>query len=367
MLTQLEVTINRAFSTYPIWIGRDVLHQTALWMPGDVSRVVIITDDEVKWRYAVKLEQSLQAQGYFTLLLSFSAGEISKNAKTKSTLEDAMLLNGCDRDSLVIALGGGVVGDLAGFVAATFLRGIRYIQIPTTLLAMVDSSVGGKTAIDTPYGKNLIGAFWQPIAVVADINCLKTLPKDQMINGLIEVIKVFLIQDAPSFNELASQLNEVLNGDENLLINLIHRAVSIKVALVSHDERDMHQRALLNLGHTIGHALEKLNHYQGLHGYAVALGLLVESTIAQLMGLLAVEKVLLIKQLLSRLGITNDMLMQFDQDEIIHATYADKKTRAGCVRYVLLSDIGRVHQHQHQFVHPVADELVKQALGACME
>lgn len=347
--------------SYPVWISTGLLEKPSCWMPKNVSSLVIITDEEVREKYASLLEQSLQKEGYHPLLLSFPAGEASKTSQMKCELEEAMLVHGCGRDTLILALGGGVVGDLAGFIAATYLRGIPYIQIPTTLLAMLDSSVGGKTGIDTPQGKNLIGAFWQPSAVVADLHCLKTLPKKQLINGLIEAIKLFLTYDAHALMTLQQHLDSILNGDEKKLGLLVHQAVTLKASVVQQDERENGQRVVLNLGHTIGHALEQLTDYRLLHGYAVALGLLVEAKIAQLMGLLENEHYLFIKNLLGRLNIFTSELQSFDVNEVLASTQSDKKKRAGLVHYVLLNGLGCVFDQNNQFAHPISDDMVKHA------
>ena len=362
MKMQIDITLpGKLASSYPNQIGLKFLDNISDWMPSGVGRVVIITDHYVRKHYACLVEQALKSGGYNTLLLSFPCGEKNKNIRTKTKLEEKMLLEGCDRDSLILALGGGVVGDMAGFIAATFMRGISYIQIPTTLLAMVDSSVGGKTGIDTPQGKNLIGAFWQPKAVISDIECLKTLPQKQVINGLIEALKMFLTSDVESLNYLQQNLGGILRRDENILINIVHRAVKIKANIVQNDEKEKHQRATLNFGHTIGHALEKLSDYQLLHGYAVALGILVEVKIAQLMGHLEEKHYLLIKTLFSRLYILTSELKKFDVNDVIKNTKSDKKNRAGLVHYVLLNDLGSVYEMKNQFAHPVPDEVVRHA------
>lgn len=368
MISPIHVNLKAACaSSYPIWIGSGLLENIALWMPKISSTLVIITDEHVSKHYALAFEQALKSEGYHTLLLSFPAGEKAKNRVTKSNLEEKMLAHSCDRDTVILALGGGVVGDLAGFVAATYMRGIAYIQMPTTLLAMLDSSVGGKTGIDTPQGKNLIGAFWQPIAVILDLNCLKTLNQEHLINGLIEAIKIFLTSDFKSLNDLEENLNLILSCNEKALSNLLCQAVTLKATMVMQDEREQGQRAVLNFGHTIGHALEKLSDYQVLHGYAVALGLLVESKIAQLMGFLEVKNFLFIQTLLQRLNITAKRLKKFDVNEVIQCTLLDKKKRAGLVRYVLLKDLGSVYAKENQFTHPVPDEVVKRAFLELIE
>jgi 3-dehydroquinate synthase len=348
--------------TYPIYIAPDLLAQPELWLPADCRqrRIVIITDENVKKEYGEALVKVLEK--HTPLLLSFPAGEQNKTAETKQALEAQMLAAHCDRNTLILALGGGVVGDLAGFVAATYMRGVPYIQVPTTLLAMVDSSVGGKTAVDCAYGKNLIGAFWHPVAVVADLNCLKTLPKTQLINGLVEALKVFMTSDAESLEYASSHIAPILTGDISVLEPVIRAAVKIKMDVVSRDEKESHLRMILNFGHTIGHALEKITDYGLLHGYAVALGILVEAKIAELRGLLSAEAYQKIKVLFLNLTISGKSLQSMDLRAIVQATRSDKKSAEGKVRYVLLQALGEVFSHKHVFAHPISDEDVTKAL-----
>lgn len=368
MISQIHVDLPAMnASSYPIWIDTNLLNNVSLWMPKNVSMVVIITDNWVKMHYATPLEKNLNQAGYKTLLLSFPAGEAFKTNETKCQLEEKMFPHGCDRKTLILAVGGGVVGDLAGFIAATYMRGIAYIQVPTTLLAMVDSSVGGKTAIDTPQGKNLIGAFWQPKAVVTDINCLKTLPQNQLVNGLVEVIKIFLTNNVDHLIDLEQHLEQILNVEAEALSQLITRAASIKADVVKHDEKENHQRVILNFGHTIGHALEQLSHYQFLHGYAVGLGILVEGKIAQLMGFLEDKHYEYIKALLNRLSINAADLKGFNIDSVLHRTRLDKKSHSNHVYYVLINGLGSVLERDHCFAHSVADEVVKRAFIETIE
>lgn len=355
---------------YPIWIQANLLQQPQRWLPkpSAVDNIVIITDHRVKKLYGRTLTQTLQSQGWRVLLLAFPAGEHSKNQHTKQQLEEKMLRAGCGRNTLCLALGGGVTGDLSGFIAATYLRGIPVIQIPTTLLAMVDSSVGGKTAIDTVYGKNLIGAFWQPMAVISDIDCLQSLPQTQWVNGLIEAVKMFLTSDRRSFQWLQKQLPRCLSRDNDVVQTLIQRAVAIKAAVVAQDVREQRgPRAILNFGHTIGHALEKVTGYKMLHGYAVAYGILVEAKIAELSGILPTADFAIIAALLAELGIYAGDLKKYSITALIRATRHDKKSRSGKVHYVLLETIGAVHITAQNYVHPVPDNIVKHALHTLLE
>lgn len=354
----------QAAVTYPINIGMELLNVLRASLPNK-GRLVVITDDNVQLLYGKQILELLTE--YEPLIISFVAGEDSKNAETKQIIEKQMIDNHCDRDTIILALGGGVVGDLAGYVASTYMRGISYIQIPTTLLAMVDSSVGGKTAINTPLGKNLIGTFWQPSSVIVDLNFLKTLPEIQMINGLVEAIKMFLTCDVGLFNFTNQSINNILQQDFSVLKNVIEQAIKIKVEVVSCDEKENHQRAILNFGHTIGHALEKLSDYKMLHGYAVARGILVEAKISQLLGHLSKAEFELIKEIFLKLNISGDEFKKFNVDKIIKATKSDKKIKNNQVRYVLLKKLGHVYSDKNLYVHPVADEVVKQAILAVSE
>lgn len=358
----VKIPAKSAFS-YPIYIASGLLKKPKIWL-GDTTQydhIVIITDNQVKKYYGQTLANRLVADGYQTQLLTFPAGEKSKQQKTKQFLEEQMLKKHCGRNTLCLAFGGGVVGDLSGFIAATYMRGIPYIQIPTTLLAMVDSSVGGKTAIDTPYGKNLLGAFWQPIAVIADLSCLKSLSREQLIHGLVEALKMFLTSDLKSLQYATKNLDELLACNQNILKNVVHRAVTIKARVVEEDEKENNLRMILNFGHTIGHALEQISQYKMLHGIAVGYGILVEAKISEILGILSHKNYLMIQTLLARLGIVGKDLKKVDLNKIIQATKSDKKVRMGKARYVLLKNLGEVYTVKNTFAHPVTDEVVKEA------
>lgn len=338
------------------------------WLPNTYEHIVIITDDHVCSYYGESFSAQLKHHGFHVLLLPFPAGEKSKNAKIKQKLEEQILSHGYGRnDTLILALGGGVTGDLAGFVAATYMRGIPYIQIPTTLLAMVDSSVGGKVGINTPQGKNLIGAFWQPLSVIADIKTLKTLDKQQIIAGLIEAIKMFLTNDAPSYHFLFKNLSPFFSFDETLISELIYRAVKIKAYVVSKDEKEKNQRMILNFGHTIAHALEKISGYKILHGIAVGYGILIEAKISQIMGILSEKDFNVIQSCLASLGIYGKALKKYPIEKIIELTYSDKKATSGMVRYVLLKKIGAVHVSEKNYAHFVSEKIVREAILICCQ
>lgn len=349
--------------SYPIFIGAGQLRRLPAWIRRHFTShtVVVISDSTVMRLYGNNLAKHLRRAKLRLVTIAFPAGERSKCYTEKQRIERLMFENGCARDTLVVALGGGVTGDLAGYVAATYMRGIPYVQVPTSLLAMVDSSVGGKTGIDTDYGKNLVGAFWQPRAVFADTDCLKTLPKAHVVNGLVEALKMFLTHDARAFANLLQQIGKATHGDTRVLTSVIRRAVAIKAGVVARDEMESSERMVLNLGHTIGHALEHMADYRIMHGVAVALGILVEAKAAELMGVLSEQGFEAIEQLLRQLGISPKDLKQFDIQKVLKTMRLDKKVKERVVRYVVLEDVGRVHQALKKYVHPIPDALIRKA------
>lgn len=274
-------------------------------------------------------------------ILTFQGGERNKTRRSKERLEDALLAMGADRNSLLIALGGGVVTDLVGFTAATFMRGIPWIAVPTTLLGMVDAALGGKTAVNTPRGKNVVGAFHPPIQVRVALDTLRTLPPKQFLCGLAECLKHGLCMDASHFRWLRAQKIESLRRDPNLLHQLVAASVALKCAVVDEDpEERTGRRNILNAGHTVGHALERLSSYRMFHGEAVAAGLLWESAAAVVDGYLAEEDLADIGEALAGLGFSRAW-RPYSPDAVFVAAGADKKNRAGAVAYVPVGSIGR--------------------------
>lgn len=357
----MQIPTQKSIS-YPIRIQTDLLKNLDQWLPSDWQsrRIVIITDDNVNKLYGKNLCNALSEVK--PLLLSVLPGEMSKNYQTQHYLLEKMLEHHCDRNTLILSLGGGVVGDLSGFIASIYMRGVSYIQIPTSLLAMVDSSVGGKTGINTSHGKNLIGSFWQPICVAIDLNCLASLSKEHMINGLIEAIKMFLTNNADYFHYTNKHIESIFNKDLSVIENIVTQAIKIKSAIVTQDEKERHQRMILNFGHTIGHALEKVSNYSILHGYAVALGILVEAKISQLLGLISTEELQQIQTLFLKLNINGQQLNLFDIDDVIHATRMDKKNTSNQTRYILLNKIGQIHIDHQTIAFPVTEDIVRKAL-----
>ncbi len=281
-------TLNVALGdrAYPIHIGRGLLNMPELIIPQlKRKQVAIVTNTTVAPLYLDKLSKSLQANGVTVIEIILPDGEAYKNSETLNTIYDALLQNRCERSTTLIALGGGVIGDLTGYAAATYLRGVPFIQIPTTLLSQVDSSVGGKTGINHPLGKNMIGAFYQPKLVLADTDTLQTLPKRELSAGVAEVIKYGLIRDADFFDWLEINIHALMQLDDAVISYAIYRSCQNKAEVVAADEHETGERALLNLGHTFGHAIENAMGYGvWLHGEAVAAGTMLAADLSQRMG-----------------------------------------------------------------------------------
>ncbi|MBX2989940.1 MAG: 3-dehydroquinate synthase [Bacteroidetes bacterium] len=305
------------------------------------SKVFLITDSHVEKLWGRTIQRKSYEAGLETLLLSFPAGEKSKHLRTVHALHTQLLAADIRRDSLVVALGGGVVGDVAGYVAATVLRGVAYIHVPTTLLAQVDSSVGGKVGINHPRGKNLIGAFHQPLAVFIDPDVLKTLPQREFRSGLAEVVKIAAALDRRLFEFLERNAARMAKSNPKLLTTIISRCVALKAAVVEADEFESGLRKALNLGHTIGHAIESSTSYSINHGEAVALGLVAESTVAHRVGLLRSRELDRLISLLKTLGLPTRMPPLCNTPKFFSALSADKKSVGNSAKYVLLSRIGR--------------------------
>jgi 3-dehydroquinate synthase len=294
--------------------------------------------------------------------LTFPAGEQSKSREWWARLTDALLELGVARDSALIALGGGVAGDLAGFVAATYMRGLPYLQVPTTLLSMLDASVGGKTGVDTPQGKNLVGAFHPPACVISDPLTLTTLPEREYRSGMAEAVKHGLIADADYFAWIETQTASLTRRDPGALTRLIARSVEIKAEVVSQDERESGRRAILNAGHTTAHAVEQVTGYQVAHGEAVALGLIAECEMAEQLGIAPPGLRLRVSRLLVQLGLPERLAVRLDPEAILKAMSRDKKNRAGQVHFALPSGLGEM-QHASGWTMAVSLEVIRRALA----
>lgn len=340
---------------YEVIIGSGVLNASSL---PHAQHYVLITDETVKDIFWDDLKDTLPKVD----LLTIPSGEASKTREIKAQLEDQMLDLNSKRDTMVLALGGGVVGDLAGFIAATFMRGIPYVQIPTTLLAMVDSSIGGKTAVDTPHGKNLIGAIWQPTKVIVDINFLKNLPENSLINGLVEAVKMFMTHDAESLKFARENLQKILAKDPEILTELLKRAVQAKANVVSKDERENGIRAVLNFGHTVGHAMELLSDFQLPHGHAIALGILVEAKLAHLTGHLSQDDFQSVIEIIKSLKFDTSEIEKFTAEQLIDAMQMDKKNAGKEIKYIVLTGLGSVLVEEEKYTHTLDTNILNDAL-----
>jgi 3-dehydroquinate synthase len=327
--------------SYPIHIGSGLLGSAELFIPHLArKRAAIVTNEVVAPLYLSSLRDSLRAAGVETLEIVLPDGEEHKNWSTLNSIFDALLAGRCDRKTTLVALGGGVVGDVAGFAAATYQRGVPYIQVPTTLLSQVDSSVGGKTAINHPRGKNMIGAFYQPQVVVSDVGTLKTLPPRELSAGLAEVIKHSVIKDAEYFNWLDRNLERLLAGEAETLTHAVRRSCEIKAAVVAVDEREEGERALLNFGHTFGHAIETgLGYGQWLHGEAVAAGMAMAADLSARLGMLPAADAQRIRNLLARAGLPVSVA-GVSAERFRDLMSVDKKARDGRLQFILLERLG---------------------------
>ena len=325
--------------SYPIFIGDDLLGRPDLWGQHVPARdILVVSNATVAPLYLDRLSAGLRPRRVVEVVLP--DGEAHKTLANVARILDVLVANRFARDGTVVALGGGVVGDMAGFAAACYQRGVSYVQVPTTLLSQVDSSVGGKTGVNHPGGKNLIGAFHQPIVVLADTRTLTTLPARELRAGLAEVIKYGLICDAAFFAWLEAHMDELLAGDPAALAYVIQRSCSIKAEIVGRDEREQGDRALLNLGHTFGHAIESATGYtQFLHGEGVGAGLLIAASMSRECGLLSADDVTRVRNLVARTGLPTHIDTVSPQAALEHMRI-DKKVQRGRIRLILMRKIG---------------------------
>ncbi len=327
--------------SYPVWIGSGLLADHVRWRAMLRGRhVLVVSNTTVAPLYLPRIEPGLDGLQWSSFLLD--DGEAHKNFANVGRALEALGRLGATRDACVIALGGGVVGDLAGFSAACWMRGIDFIQMPTTLLAMVDSSVGGKTGVNLPVGKNLAGAFHQPRAVIADIDALATLPEREYRAGLAEVVKGAAIGDEPFFAWLEQHAAAITARDSNTVVEAIARKVQYKAGVVARDETEQGERALLNLGHTFGHALETAGHYSTLlHGEGVAIGMLLAAQLSERLGMSEPADTQRLRRLLQTLGLPVAIPAGMDAQQLLSLMRLDKKNSAGQLRLILWRGVGR--------------------------
>jgi len=326
------------------------------------KRFAIITDSEVKKLYAHDLGQALNEQDLWSDVFDFPAGDKHKTIETCMEIMGQMQALNYGRDSVLLALGGGVVTDLGGFTAAIYNRGIPFVPIPTTVLAQADSAVGGKTGVNTEYGKNLVGAFKQPALVCVDVATLESLPIRQHRSGLAETIKHGIIQDSEFFDWLKKNARGGYHKDPDFLMRIAKKNCTIKGNVVEQDTHEKGLRQILNYGHTVGHAIEKLSDYKLAHGEAISIGMMVAGRISMLLGYFPEAHLLVQEHLLTRVGLPTKIPEGFSFHEIIELTYRDKKAKNGMAHYVLPVRIGEMHPFDGAYARHVENDVVMKAL-----
>jgi 3-dehydroquinate synthase len=367
-----RVEIDLGERSYPILIGSSLLDDPASWagLP-KAAAALIVTNTTVGPLYAERLQRALAGHYPQVHIVELPDGEAYKTWDSLNLIFDALLSRGCDRKTVLFALGGGVVGDMTGFAAACYMRGVPFVQVPTTVLSQVDSSVGGKTAINHPLGKNMIGAFYQPVRVVCDLDTLKTLPERELSAGLAEVIKYGPIHDLDFLGWIEVNLPALLARDPQALAHAVQRSCEIKAEVVGQDERESGLRAILNFGHTFGHAIEAgLGYGEWLHGEAVGCGMVMAAQLSQRLGLLSVDKVARLVRLVEAAGLpVKGPQLKAGHGEGFEALpnaqrylqlmRVDKKAEAGEIKFVLVEDGGRA------VVRGAPDALVAEVIDAC--
>jgi len=361
------IKVNLAERGYPIWIGRHLLERLADMLADNWhgKQLIVITQELLAEQYGRKFIGALKASGFNAVLLLVPAGEKAKTLEQVENIYQQLVDLNCDKETLLIALGGGTVGDVTGFVAATYLRGIAYIQVPTTLLAMVDSAIGGKTGVNLPQGKNLVGAIHQPQAVAIAPGFLKSLPKREIVSGLAEVLKYGAIRDREFWFYLAANLDAIIALNQKPLLDTIRKSCAIKAGIVVQDEHEQDLRRILNFGHTVGHALENLSGYGQLtHGEAVALGMLCAGEISHRRGFINDDDWQSLSTTLRRLPLPElpsfasvKVLEVIRRDKKVRSGRLHKKVRSGRLHFVLLEGLGKA-----VIVDDVTDEEIIQSL-----
>jgi 3-dehydroquinate synthase len=371
------LTIALGDRSYPIWIGSGLFDQAATYAEvPNAQTALIVTNTTVGPLYAQRLAIALQDKYKAVHTVVLPDGEAYKTWQTLNLIFDALLSHGCDRKTVLYALGGGVVGDMTGFAAASYMRGVPFVQVPTTLLAQVDSSVGGKTAINHPLGKNMIGAFYQPALVVCDLDTLKTLPAREMSAGLAEVIKYAPIADMALMDWLEEHMDGLRAGDASLLAHAVRRSCEIKAQVVGVDEREQGLRAILNFGHTFGHAIEAgMGYGAWLHGEAVGCGMVMAVTLSRELGLVDEAFVQRLTALVARAGLPTvapDLPLQDSKDSstkqvtkdvpdrYLQLMRVDKKAEAGEIKFVTIDAPGRAG------IRPAPDAVVRSVIQQCL-
>ena len=360
----MPVSLRGGDASYDIVVGEGLLDDLPdrLEQSCPAALYVVISDATVAPLYGEEIAERI-GESAPSHLVTFPAGESHKTRETWATLTDQLLAAGAGRDAAIVAVGGGVVGDVAGFVAATYLRGIPLVQVPTTLLAMIDSSIGGKTGVDTVAGKNLVGAFHQPRFVLADVSTLGTLSPKQIASGVAEALKHGAIADAGYFERTAAQYVQINECRPAAMIELIKRSVEIKVAVVSEDEREEGRRAVLNFGHTIGHALEAISGFKMSHGEAVAIGMVLEAELGTSLGITDAGTAPLLRTALEAFRLPTSLPAGADGQAMVASMLHDKKVRRREIRLTLLKSIGQVAKTgDGEWTHPGGEDAIRAAI-----
>jgi 3-dehydroquinate synthase len=356
----LNIEVRAMNGKYRIEIGWDILDRLGLAMvEHDIGKkVMVVTNKTVNELYGSIVKRSLSEAGLKAIFVEIPEGERYKTFETAQRLYDALITNYFDRKSSVLTLGGGVVEDIGGFVAASYMRGINLFHAPTTLLAQIDSSIGGKSAINHPLGKNLIGIFYPPKLVWSDLKTLETLPGKQLSSGMAEVVKSAVIGDESLFHYIMKNLNQIKSLEKNCLLKIIFDTCAIKARIVEADERESGLRMILNYGHTIGHALEAITEYElYTHGEAISIGMMVEAKISNMLGHFNSEDLIAQEELLKAIGLPTRLAREIDPKEIARKLFLDKKVRDGRVTFVLPERIGKAF-----ITNEVSMEIVVKAL-----
>lgn len=356
-----KIRVKLAERSYDISIGTNILNKIGknLRSFNLSQKIAIVSNTTVFSLYGKSVLDSVKKAGFETVTVIIPDGEKYKDLLWLQRIYNDLLAYKLDRSSALIALGGGVIGDITGFAASTYMRGISYIQVPTTLLAQVDSSVGGKTGVNHKLGKNMIGTFWQPRLVWIDVDTLKTLPKRELLAGLAEIIKYGVIYDKNLFSTLKKNRDRVLRLDKKILTHIIKRSCEIKSEVVSRDERESGLRSILNYGHTIGHAIETATDYrQYLHGEAISIGMCFEARLSQKLNLIDKEDVSRIRELIESFGLPSTVPKDIDINRMILSMQLDKKAVAGTLTFILPEKIGKVNIYKG-----VTEKLIKEILN----
>ena len=337
-----KIDVKLKSSSYPVFVGKNILREILKkndW--GSYSKILIITDSNVNNIYRDLIPHLFKVINNEKKLFVINAGENSKSYVTLKSIYSFLISNGFGRDSFIIALGGGVVGDISGFAASSYMRGIQYCQIPTTLLAMVDSSIGGKTGINLDKTKNIVGSFYQPDFVAVDLNFLDSLPQEEWICGMGEILKYCFLSDYKFFNYLNNNFNGIWNKELAYAENLIVESVKIKSSVVSADEKEKGLRKILNLGHTFAHGFESALNYKIKHGEAVVAGIGCAVILSNKLGVLDNDKLQKFSELIKKFKISLN-IRKMDKDNLYNAMLKDKKNRLGKIKFILIKDVGQI-------------------------